>query len=411
MFHIHCFAAGGGVGTPLVEQQSQFDYQMAFPIDWSIQKNNLSGNWDQKETWIASNKSIVGEALKTSIEVRFYEKFPASDISELYYAVSKNHPNFKFTNNPNQYIQGWTSALIQTDDYYENYEFYFVSPGKIVEVYTKRRGAGYGLSHTEIILQTIRKISDGPMVKSIKILNSIDIDLMPGSKLCYEIVIDYPKEFQTKEMISSFKINYDERNLKSAVTNSGIIKERTYKKNTGKHNICYDLHHGMIGSDYKLKTFSFSYNGEDSEKECEAIGNKVTCNESEFTLHYPNFINRDPVILGPELIDMVYDENENVIKFVLDDYKKVDRIMIIGQNNINNENLSIAQAFKDEITSNEIKLKFSKNIPPTTYIHGIYFIGKYNNASALVRNGSDLKYSYKQINKKIKKTQFRVIGW
>ena len=89
MFHIHCFAAGGGVGTPLVEQQSQFDYQMAFPIDWSIQKNNLSGNWDQKETWIASNKSIVGEALKTSIEVRFYEKFPASDISELYYAVSK----------------------------------------------------------------------------------------------------------------------------------------------------------------------------------------------------------------------------------------------------------------------------------------------------------------------------------
>ena len=281
-----CFFAvksysGTGVGSPFIEQLPAFDYQMAFPSTWKVSNNDITGSEGLFKEWIANNEPIVGPSNKSEIKIEFLSNFPVSSLSELYTEIQARHSSFTFTSAANRQISGWTSALVQNGNDFENWEYYYIAPKKVVRIHTLRRKDGYGLSHTEIIIRSIRKISEGINFTQVKFentsgpANSINV----GDKVCYRFMFDYPKELQSETMISAFKLKYEEENAELPIEKK-VIKMRSYNLNTGIHSVCFKILAGMGQKDHFIQKMEYDIDGSFSSQMCGYQSSQISCGSS-----------------------------------------------------------------------------------------------------------------------------------
>jgi hypothetical protein len=405
--------SGTGVGSPFIQQLPAFDYQMAFPFSWKVLDNDISGDEGLFKEWIASNEPKVGSDKKSEISIEFLKHFPANNLSELYSIIQKRHPSFSFRSSTNIQISGWTSALRQNGHTYENWEYYFIAPQKVVRIHTLRKKEGHGLSHVEIILRSIRKISKGIELTHAKFQNtsgptdSIHI----GDKVCYYFSFDYPKKLQTEEMISGFKLKYEKENSDFPI-NKKILKTRSYNQTTGIHSVCFEILAGMNVKDHLPNEMTYVMGGSHIPQRCLYKDQRMNCNNASQSLKVPTLSTFPVDRKGPEVSSFSFNREKNSLKMAIEDLSDIKMIQIfgIGINDTNQKRIGVI--FADEIVNNEINFKFKKEFAPATFISSIYFTDKSENTSVLMRNNdSDLFYSFKQLNTQAIKTNFSIVGW
>ena len=413
-----CFFAvksysGTGVGSPFIEQLPAFDYQMAFPSTWKVSNNDIKGGEGLFKEWIASNEPIVGASNKSEIKIEFLRKFPVNSLSELYSEIQARHPSFTFTNATNRQILGWTSALVQNGNAFENWEYYYIAPKKVVRIHTLRRKDGYGLSHTEIIIRSIRKISEGINFTQVKFentsgpSNSINV----GDKVCYRFMFDYPKELQSETMISAFKLKYEEDNNELPIEKQ-VIKSRFYNLNTGIHSVCFKILSGMERSDHFIREMEYDIEGSFSSRECRYQTSQISCGSFSYKLNIPHLSVQIVDKLGPSISQFKFDSSKRVLNISVSDSSDIQLIQIFGIRQGDSEQSRIGVVFADQIMNGEVNFKFKREFAPATFINTVYFTDKSGNTSALIRKSeSDLVYSFKQINNQPIKTNFPIVGW
>lgn len=413
-----CFFAvksysGTGVGSPFIEQLPAFDYQMAFPSTWKVSNNDITGHEGLFKEWIANNEPIVGLSNKSEIRIEFLSNFPVNTLSELYTEIQSRHVSFTFSSASNRQISGWTSALIQNGNDFENWEYYFIAPKKVVRIHTLRKKDGFGLSHTEIIIRSIRKISEGIKFTQVQFENTLGSvnSINVGDKVCYRFIFDYPKELQSETMISAFKLRYETVNTELPIEKK-VIKTRSYNLNTGIHSVCFNILTGMGKRDHFIKEMEYDIDGNFSSQMCSYQPSQISCGSSSFSLNVPELSVQRVDKLGPSIGGFKFDQINNVLKIQVSDPSDIQLIQLFGVRQEDSEQSRIGVIFPDQITNGEVNFRFKREFGPATFINTIYFTDKSGNTSALIRKSeSDLVYSFKQINNQPIKTNFPIIGW
>lgn len=414
LFMVFNVSAGTGVGSPFIQQLPAFDYQMAFPAIWKVTNNDVTGQEGLFKRWSASNEPLVGQAKESYLTIEFLSNFPANSRQELFTLIKQRHPFFNFAISPNAQIDGWTSDLIQTNDIFENWEYYYIGPRQVVRIYTKRRKADFGLAHIGIILNSIRKISEGVVLKSVKFHNQTtgNSSVNIGDKVCYQFQFDYPKSLQSEDMISSFSLKY-EKVSESLPINKGILKERSYNESTGEHLICYKIVAGMNGSLHKMREMNYELDGSfTSGVECVTQGDNISCGQRSFKVKVPNLNVANADAKGPELSQFSFNQNKNTLFLEVSDQNQIKLIQVFVKEPGDSEKKRAAIIYPDQIIGGKVNYKFRKSLSQTSYIHSVFMTDSAENTSVLLQaKDNDLKYSFKQLGQKIKPTKYNVVGW
>lgn len=405
--------SGTGVGSPLIQQLPAFDYQMAFPSTWKVSNRDIIGNEGLFKEWKASNSPEVGESKKSEISIEFLSNFPAKNLSDLYREIQKRHPTFTFLNSSSKQISGWTSKLINTGGNFENWEYYFIAPKKIVRIHSLRKKDGYGVSHIEIILRSIRKISKGIEISNVafKNITGSDNSISVGDKVCYEFSFDYPKELQSQEMISSFKVRYEKESIAMPIEKK-ILKERNFNINTGLHSICFNILTGMNKKEHFIESMEYEINGSSSSSSCSFGNGKLSCGLYSINLNVTQLQINSLDKKGPILLDLKFDVSSNTINMKLNDSSEINLIQIFAISQDDSEQKKIGVIFPDQIINGSVSYKFKRPFSPGTYINSVYLTDSSGNTSVLIKDDStELFYFFKQIGESIKKTSFPIVGW
>ena len=406
--------SGTGMGSPsFVQELEAFDYQMAFPAIWKVSNQEASGSEGLFRQWEASNAPIVGVPDETVIKVDFLDRFPATNLSDLYAVIKQRHPNYMFTTSANVSISGWTSDLIENDDQFKNWEYYFIRSNQVVRIQTIRKRKGYGVSHAEIILRSIRKISDGIKVKSIEFTNESGAlnAISAGDKVCYKLKFDYPLELQEESMITSFRLNYEKSNSDDPIERK-VNKERKFDPATGTHSICYEVSNGMQGSEHLLDEMGYEIDGTGVPKFCEYTSGKLKCGNHQLALAAHPIVSPGGDRDGPAVENISFDSTQKTLKIKISDQSDISLVQIYAVTSGNSGQARIGLIFPDEIVNGEMSFKIKANLAPSSFINTIYFTDTAGNTSALIREREGaLNYSFKQLRQAPVQTNFSIIGF
>ncbi|MDA8791610.1 hypothetical protein N9N67_00110 [Bacteriovoracaceae bacterium] len=404
--------AGSGAGSPFVQKLASFDYQMAFPGFWKVSNQDAKGEEGLFKKWLATNEPIVGRADKSGLKIEFLEKFPVNSFSDLYKVIKKRHPKYEFSSSSNVQISGWTSELIKVGEIYKNWEYYYIAPQKVVRISTSRKKVGFGVSHVEILLNSIRKISLGVQIQEAKFINLTSPKSPPnsGDKVCYELIFDYPKELQTESIISSFSLHYEKENYNLPI-NKKILKQRSYEVKTGKHQICFKIIPSMDKKDHFINSLDIELDGDLSYETCTYENRKLICEGNSIELIIPESIVSKVDKKGPVVNKFTFDSSKKILAILAIDPSDIHQIQIFAVIDDGFEQERVAVIFSDEINNGEVKYSLKRNVPPATIVSSVYFTDKSGNTSVLIRNtDSDLYYSFKQVGSKPIKTKIPIIG-